>query len=113
MKIERYAFGRITIGGRVFTTDVIILPDRVLSPWWRREGHRLSVDDLPEAIAANPEIILIGTGYYASMKVPAEVMKTLTKRGIDVRVMTTADAAEAFNGLQPDRHVVACLHLSC
>ncbi len=113
MKIGRYSFGRITIGGRVFTNDVIILPDRVLSPWWRREGHRLCVDDLPEAIAANPEIILIGTGYYASMKVPAEVMKTLTKRGIDVRVMTTADAAEAFNGLHPDRHVVACLHLSC
>ena len=41
MRIDRYAFGNIVIDGKAYTKDVIIFPDRVYSPWWRKDGHFL------------------------------------------------------------------------
>ncbi|RLI30667.1 hypothetical protein DRO48_02760, partial [Candidatus Bathyarchaeota archaeon] len=44
--IEAYGFGYIVVDGKRYTSDVIIFPDRVMDGWWRKEGHRLYVDDL-------------------------------------------------------------------
>jgi hypothetical protein len=47
-RIDHYEFGRIVVDGRQETTDLIILPDRVVRNWWRQQGHALVVDDLRE-----------------------------------------------------------------
>ena len=52
MAIDQYSFGQIDIDGRRYDADVIILPDRVLSSWWREEGHNLCEADLAEVLAA-------------------------------------------------------------
>ena len=62
MKIEKYSFGSITINGKEYTKDVIIFPDKVLSPWWREEGHSLSLKDLKDVIESAPNLLIIGTG---------------------------------------------------
>jgi hypothetical protein len=33
MTIESYSFGKITIDGELFTSDVILYPDRIDSNW--------------------------------------------------------------------------------
>lgn len=33
--IERYSFGSISVGGRSYTSDLIVLPDRIVADWWR------------------------------------------------------------------------------
>jgi hypothetical protein len=38
-RLEDYRFGRVTVNGSVETRDLIVLPDRVVTNWWRREGH--------------------------------------------------------------------------
>ena len=55
MKIDKYNFGSITINGKEYTKDVIIFPDRVSAPWWREEGHNLSLKDLKEVINFNQD----------------------------------------------------------
>jgi integrase len=45
-EIDGYTFGRVTIDGREETHDVIVLPERVVRGWWRKEGHRLVLEDL-------------------------------------------------------------------
>jgi hypothetical protein len=43
---------------------VIVLPERVLRGWWRREGHGLVLEDLDEVLDELPERLLVGTGAY-------------------------------------------------
>jgi hypothetical protein len=113
MTIEHYSFGRITIDGTTYTSDVIIYPGRVDSSWWRKEGHGLQMTDLTGVIAAKPEVLIIGTGAYGVMKVPKETITHLASKGIKVHVERTDKAAELFNKLGKEKIVIAALHLTC
>ena len=86
MVIEHYSFGRITVNGKTYTSDVIIYPDKVDSSWWRREGHNLQVADLSDVIQASPQILVVGTGAYGAMKVSKDTVSYLESKGIEVRV---------------------------
>jgi hypothetical protein len=113
MKIEHYSFGRITIDGKTYTSDVIIYPGRVDSSWWRKEGHYLQVVDLVDVINAKPEVLIIGTGYSGVMVVPKETVSHLESKGIEVHVARSEKAVEIFNKLQKEKLVIAALHLTC
>jgi hypothetical protein len=41
-RIEGYSFGRVVVDGEEQTRDVIVLPDRVVTNWWRQDGHALA-----------------------------------------------------------------------
>lgn len=113
MKIEHYSFGKITIDGKTYTSDVIIYPGRVDSSWWRKEGHYLQVVDLTDVINAKPEVLIIGTGYSGVMRVPKETISHLESKGIEVHVARSEKAVEMFNKLQKEKIVIAALHLTC
>ena len=113
MKIEHYSFGKITIDGKPYTSDVIIYPDKVNSSWWRKEGHNLNVEDLNDVIKAKPQVLVIGTGASGLMKVPKETVSHLESKGIKVYIERTEKAVELFNTLQKDKTVIAALHLTC
>jgi hypothetical protein len=113
MKIEHYSFGRITIDGKTYTSDVIIYPGRVDSSWWRKEGHYLQVVDLVDVINAKPEVLIIGTGYSGVMVVPKKTISHLESNGIEVHVARSEKAVEMFNKLQKKKIVIAALHLTC
>jgi len=113
MKIEHYTFGRITIDGKTYTSDVIIYPERVDASWWRKQGHSLHIADLTEVVNARPKILAVGTGYSGAMVVPEETISYLKSKGIEVHVARTEKAVELFNKLQKDKKVIAALHLTC
>ena len=113
MRITSYDFGRIVIDGRTYDKDVIILPETVVSPWWRAEGHVLTPADLDDVVAAAPEVLGVGTGEMGVMKVPEETVKFLEVRGIEVTAMRTGDAVQEFNRLSQGRKAAAALHLTC
>lgn len=113
MKIEYYSFGKITIDGKTYTSDVIIYPGRVDASWWRKEGHRLHVVDLTDVINAKPEILVIGTGNSGLMVVPDETISYLKSKGITVHVERSEKAVELFNKLQDDKVVIGAFHLTC
>lgn len=113
MKIEHYSFGRITIDGKTYTSDVIIYPGKVDASWWRKQGHNLEVADLKDVISAKPQVLVVGTGTTGFMKVPKETLSYLELKGIEVHVERTDKAAELFNQLQKDKIVIAALHLTC
>lgn len=114
MHIDSYKFGGVSVDGHRYDRDVIITPDGVLEHWRRREGHSLNMDDLTAALAAKPEVIVIGTGYYGKMEVPPETRAGLEHKGITVISADTRRAVDEFNQLQRDcARVVAALHLTC
>jgi len=44
--IDYYDFGVIIVDGRKYSRDLIITPKRIISNWWRVEGHKLCLEDL-------------------------------------------------------------------
>jgi hypothetical protein len=113
MKIDSYSFGRIVIEGQVYTSDVIIYPDRVDASWWRKEGHRLQPDDIAEALNEHPNVLIIGTGYAGVMRVPKEVLTHIASE-TEVKIERTAKAIELYNALQgKKKRVIAALHVTC
>jgi hypothetical protein len=111
--IDRYAFGRITVDGKDYRADLILLPDRVLDSWWRKEGHNLCLEDLDEALAAKPEVLVIGQGHPGLMQVSQALVEELKRRGIEVLAEPTVKAVRSYNELEGKRRVVAALHLTC
>jgi len=114
MKIDLYAFGKIVIDGKAYTSDVIIYPENVDASWWRKEGHRLQPADLETVIRKKPDILIIGTGKLGAMEVPEETLSFLRSQGIDVRVAPTEKAVEIFKSSHGEnKKIVAALHLTC
>lgn len=109
--VDDYSFGRVTIGGRTFTDDVVIFPDRVDTPWRRARGHELSLDDLGAVLDASPATIIVGTGSSGRMKVPQPLLDELEGRGFRVIVTTTTEAVRSYN--TAGEQAVAALHLTC
>lgn len=113
--IDHYSFGTMTIAGRGFTSDLRIFPDGRIAPnWWRREGHRLQVDDLVELLESRPELLIVGTGASGLMRPAAGLEEQLQKAGIEVIFLPTAEAVQRYNAeLGGSRRLAACFHLTC
>ncbi len=108
--IEHYSFGKITIDGKTYTSDVIILGDTILD-WWRDQGHVLNPQDLQKVYEKSPNTLVVGTGFYGRMKVPEKTRSHIEDKGITLIVEKTENAVKAFNKLQGAR--AAALHLTC
>ncbi|RLI22559.1 hypothetical protein DRO54_00805 [Candidatus Bathyarchaeota archaeon] len=112
--IESYGFGRIVINGKSYSSDIIIVGEKVKADWWRKEGHRLHIEDLKEIVNKDIDFLVVGTGYFGLMKVPDEVKRFLAEKGIEVIVQKTAEACKTFNKLMNSKKkVAAALHLTC
>jgi hypothetical protein len=114
VKIKAYEFGRIEIDGKVYTSDVIVYDDHVNSSWWRKEGHYLQMEDIKEILKANPDVIILGTGKFDTMKVSNDVKKELESRGIEFIYANTDQACNRHNEISgSSKKVVTALHLTC
>ena len=113
--IEDYAFGRMRIKGKDYTSDLLIFPDgTVRDHWWRASGHRLTLADLADLLAVQPTVIVCGTGASGMMRPEEGLAATLAAKGVALLVHPTAKAATVFNRLVAEgRRPAACLHLTC
>jgi hypothetical protein len=111
-RLEDYRFGRVTVEGREHTRDLIVLPDRVVADWWRREGHSLALEDLDEVLDELPERLVLGVGAYGRLQPDAAVIAELARRGVKVECLPT-DAAVRRYGELDERRTAAALHLTC
>ena len=111
--IEDYSFGRIVVDGAEYASDLIIYPDRVDDGWRREKGHKLKLKDLRDVLAAEPEVVVVGTGAHGIMRVSEKVRTRLAERGIELHAAKTAEACRIYNDLAPRRRMIAALHLTC
>jgi hypothetical protein len=111
-RLEDYSFGRIFVDGEEQTRDLIVLPDRVVTNWWRREGQSLAVEDLSEVEDELPETLILGTGAYGRLRPARAVLDELARRGIQVEALQTGEAVRRYGELD-ERRTAAALHLTC
>jgi hypothetical protein len=112
VRLSDYSFGRLAVDGEEQTSDVIVLPDRVVTNWWRQDGHSLAIEDLAEVEGELPEKLILGTGAHGRLRPPRAVLDELERRGIDVEVLHTDDAVRRYGELD-ERRTAAALHLTC
>lgn len=112
-KIDSYLFGRVVIDGDTHIKDVIILPDRVIAGWWRREGHALHPEDLEAVIEAAPDVLVVGRGAYGRMEITQRGRDTLAAAGIELVSESTEAACQRYNQLRKECKAAAALHLTC
>lgn len=115
MRISAYDFGRISIDGRMYGSDVILHAGEVIESWWRKEGHSLVPADLDVLWDDPPAVLVVGTGFHGRMEVPEATRAALAARGVEVRPAKTREAVSLFNALSAEktRRVDAALHLTC
>jgi hypothetical protein len=111
-RLEDYSFGHIKVDGAEETRDLIVLPGRVVTNWWRKDGHSLAMEDLDEVIGELPERLILGCGHDGRLKPDPAVLDALRDRGIEVEPMRTGEAVRRYGELDPDR-TAAALHLTC
>ncbi|MFO7891134.1 MAG: MTH938/NDUFAF3 family protein [bacterium] len=113
--IEKYSFGKIVINGRIYTNDVIICPDKVIEKWWRKSVHYLNIEDIQNTIEReNPQIVVIGTGKFALMKVSPDVKNYLKHKEIEYYIKSSGKAVEIYNKKKEDTDkAIGAFHLTC
>jgi hypothetical protein len=112
-QVESYKFGHIVVDGEKYTNDLILLPDGVLPSWWREHGHELSPKDLENVFAADPDVLVIGTGAHGVMKVLPETRRATREAGIELRIAETDTAWQLYNDLRERRRTAGAFHLTC
>ncbi len=110
--LEDYSFGRIVVDGQEHTRDLIVLPDRVVADWWRRDGHSLAIEDLEEVEDELPERLILGCGAHGQLRPDPAVIEALERRGIEVEALHTGEAVRRY-GESDERRTAAALHLTC
>jgi hypothetical protein len=111
-RIEGYRFGHVVVDGQEETADVIVLPDRVVTNWRRRDGHGLVLDDLDAVLDELPDRLVIGTGADGRLHPDPVTLELLRERGIEVEALPTDEAVRRYAQLNP-AETAAALHLTC
>jgi hypothetical protein len=111
-RLENYSFGRLTVDGRQETRDLIVLPNRVVTDWWRRAGHSLAVEDLEGVLDELPGRLVLGVGAYGRLRPDPAVIAELERRGVEVECLPTDEAVRRYGELD-ERQAAAALHLTC
>jgi hypothetical protein len=111
-RLEDYSFGRLTVDGQEHKRDLIVLPDRVVPDWRRRDGHSLAMEDLNEVLDDLPARLVLGVGAQSQLRPDPAVIAELERRGVTVECLTT-DAAVRRYGQLDERRTAAALHLTC
>lgn len=114
MHIDSYAFGSMMVNGKEYREDLIVFSDKVRSNWWRKEGHKLLLDDLAEVIDYQPEVLIVGKGASGCMTVSDETRDALQEKNIKIIDRNTDQAYKIFNEeIKKATKVVGAFHLTC
>jgi hypothetical protein len=112
--IEEYRFGSITIGGKIYNRDVEVYWTGEVLKWWREKGHIFGFEDVKGAVKKNPEVIILGTGFYGICEVTEECKNYIEGKAIELIIDKTENAVKVFNDLlKGSKKVVGLFHLTC
>jgi hypothetical protein len=111
-RLDDYSFGRVSVDGCEHTRDLIVLPDRLVTNWWRRDGHSLTIEDLEDVLDELPERLIVGVGAYERLRPDPGVISELERRGVSVECLRTDAAVHRYSELDAQR-TAAALHLTC
>ncbi len=112
MVLSDYGFGKIKVDGKSLKSDFKIFNGKIIENWWRKEGHKLYLEDIPE-IHEKPLKLIVGKGYFSMMKIDDQVIRFCEENGIELIAEKSKKAVEIFNEEKEKEKVLFCIHLTC
>lgn len=114
MKVNDLSFGSITIDGKTYGKDIIIVngsikkrKKRVSKKYGEMFGHTpLSPE---ENIPWKCKRLIVGTGHSSGLPVMDDVNRIAKRKGVQLLIMSTHEAVRHIN----DPHTNFILHLTC
>jgi hypothetical protein len=112
--IEKYSFGKIVVNGVIYTNDIKIVQERVVSDWWRKKGHSVGIEDIQDILESKPSVLVIGKGQPGMMRSSRSLRRFLKKNDIELIEEKTSQAITTYNSLlQQEKEISAGFHVSC
>jgi hypothetical protein len=110
------AFGRITIDGRTYDHDVLILPSGEIVSRWEAlpnpaGSHHVTEQDAQRLLDLGAGPLIIGTGQSGVLGLSREAKAYLDGQGCAVILARTPGAIELYNAAEGP--VTALFHLTC
>jgi uncharacterized protein len=110
--IRGYGIGEVRINELVQRAPCIVTAQQLVLDWSARTLATLSVTDLEQIFALQPEIVLLGTGPKQIFP-EREIRQAFAARKVGLEVMDLGAACRTYNILvQEERRVAAALFLS-
>ena len=119
--IEQFSWGRFTIYGEVHSEmgegvgkDICIINGQV-SAWMARKGHRLKPKMVTCVLDEDIDVLVIGNGVNAAIKVLKRTQETLKDHGIQkVIICKTPEACQVYNQqVRKGQKVALLAHGTC
>jgi hypothetical protein len=117
-RVDSFEFGSIVIDGRRYGHDVLVFPDGAIKRrkggFWKFGSHVIKKVEIDELLKTNPEIVVLGTGTDARLRLASDAELALKEPGINCAVLPSLAASERLNDLwDSGKRVAALIHVTC
>ncbi len=110
ISIRRVDSGAIMVGDQLFKNNFALTSDEIIGDWHASVIEDLTEDDFESLLAAEPELILLGTGPKPVFP-PRKLVFSLARKGIGLEAMDTAAACRTFNILISEGRKIAAVFI--
>jgi len=118
MKIDKTAFGSITVDGITYEHDIVITAEgkvkkrkKKLSKAIYGTSHIISIDEAKSVYEKGVKRLIIGTGQYDNVRLSEEAEAYFEKKGCRVRMEATPKAIKRFN--KEEKTKIGLFHVTC
>ena len=118
VRIESLSFGSITVGGKRYRRDVILLPDRTAKQrkggFWMFGSHSFKKNEIEELSRASAEEIVIGTGTNSKAGLSNEAKSYVGQAQLQLHTLASYETVPEFNHLVAlGKKVATIIHITC
>jgi len=119
-RIDRTAFGSITVEGTVFEHDVIIRPDgqvkkrkKKLSKAVYGTSHKISLQEAKYVCEQGPDAdsLIVGSGQYGNVELSPEAAAYVERRKCRVVLLPTPEVIDVWN--ETEGRAIGLFHVTC
>lgn len=112
--ISSFKFGCITIDRKKYEHDIIVTWEGKVKAAEFAEHHVFGKEEFMEMIFERPEVIVVGLGTDACVRLDPEVLRFAEDKNIEIIDRPTVLAVKDFNELAREgKRVVAYMHVTC
>ena len=117
-RIDRTAFGSVTVGGETFERDIIIRLDgkvkrrkKKLSSALYGTSHIISLEEAKYVYEQGAERLLVGAGQFGLVELSAEAAAYFDEQGCQVDLRPMEEAIQIWN--EAEGAVLGLFHVTC
>jgi len=118
VKVDSFSFGSITVGGKKYRRDLILLPDGTVKQrkggFWIFGSHSIKREEVEELFSAGAEEVVVGTGTNAKAGLSGEAKEYIEQSRLQIHTLPSYEAVSEFNRMiDTGKRIAAIIHITC